>query len=893
VDLSNVSFKTCENGVHVSDFSTATINACAITGTKSTSLDVESRSTATLDMSPMSGNAIGLKAIMSTVTITDCSMSHALEFFLDQGALVEVYNTPHVKGSVQILDMASYLNVSWRVGIQVVWQNDLPVAGASMTFATLAGQQVYSGTTNESGTAGGKIWVKEYMAHLGTVFKYTPHRITVSKGRATAMDLFFIDKTNDLLFRLVDNIPPGLSVSYPFDGQNLNIGLVSITGTASDAESGLANGGSIELNIDNKGWVPVQVDPVTDIWSYTKPLGDGLHVARIKADDIAGNVARASLQFTVDTQGPVLQVFNPTEGCYTNQRTQAVNGITEEGTIVTVNGISVTLARRYFSSQISLEDGPNTITVVASDASGNARTVLVHVTLDTQAPVLEITGPLDGSYTNQDPVSVIGLTEPTAIVRVNGVRAPLDNNRFEALVGLSEGTNTVTVSSTDLAGNVARRTLVVYLDTAAPSLTVFTPRDGLWTNQSRVMVTGATEQGASVTINGQNTNVVSTLFSGYVSLLEGSNQITIVAKDLAQNVLSWSRVVYLDTRAPDLVLTTPADRSNLATRVVPVVGSVDWGAEVLVNGQPVTVVDFMFTTTVQFTQDGAQTLEVQARDRAGNTAIETRALNIDTSNPTVTLSYPLDGIKIKQRMVTVYGQTEAFATIVVNTETVLVVGRDGLFSVPITLEDGENRITVRSTDAAGNTVTEAITVTHPVAKVAPKEDLSWALNLTGLLIGMGITLPAMTYALTEARRRRRAGVLSELEEAESARKAKEAEEARLASLPTVEKMGKRKARVAEPPKEPESPAPPAVLTEAPKAEAAAPDLAKAGLKDKSGTTEVSPDEIDQATRMKARSEGPSEEKKPIKAEEPESSLKDKGGEAEGAAGDTEIQSKKK
>jgi hypothetical protein len=79
-----------------------------------------------------------------------------------------------------------------------------------------------------------------------------------------------------------------------------------------------------------------------------------------------------------------------------------------------------------------------------------------------------------------------------------------------------------------------------------------------------------------------------------------------------------------------------------------------------------------------------------------------------------------------------------------------------------------------------------------------------------------------------------------------------------------------------------------VLPEAPSAESAAPEAAKTGLKDKSGTTEASPDEIDQETRMKAKTEAPAGEKTPENAEQAESSLKDKGGESEGAAGDTEI-----
>jgi hypothetical protein len=880
IDMANITMKTCDNGVHASDFTTAVINNCSIAGTKASSVVAEGRSTVTIDNVPMNGNGLGLRALMSTVTIRDCTMSHGMEFYLDQGALVEVMNTPHTKGSVQIMDMASYLNVSWRISIVVVWQNELPVAGASLRFATLAGAEVFSVVTNESGTTPEKLWIKEYMAHLGTVIKYTPHRITATKGRATSTDLFFIDKSVELVFRLVDTVPPALFVKSPMDGQNLNMSMVKIEGTASDPESGLTEGGSIFINIDNRGWVTVPVDQY-DMWSYTQPMGDGLHVVRLRADDVAGNVARDTLSFTVDTQGPVLYVFNPKEGSSTNQRTILVSGITEETAIVTVNGISAPLTKRSFSLRLSLEDGPNTINVVASDPSGNTRMLNVHVTLDTQPPLLEVSSPLNGAYTNQDPVSVLGLTEPTAVVKVNGVLAPLSENRFETLVGLSEGVNTITVTSTDLAGNEARKVVTLHLDSSAPALTVFTPRDALWTNQSRVLVTGATEDGATVSINGQVTNVVATLFSGYVNLLEGPNLMTIVAKDQAMNTLALTRIVYLDTRAPDLLLTTPADRSNLASRVVPVLGSVDWGAEVTVNGEPVDVKDFLFSTTVLFPQDGKQTLEVVARDRAGNSAVLTRTLNIDTSVPVLAISYPVDGMSTKQRMVTVIGQTEPYATVVVNTETVVVVGRDGLFSVAVMLEDGENRITVTAMDASGNRATASVTATKPVVKAAAKEDLTWALNLTGLLMGMGITLPVVTYVLTQARRRRQAGVLAEVEAAEAARRERAADEARLASLPKVERVGKKREKPVEAPREEKAPE---VLPEAPKAEAAAPEAAKTGLRDKSGATEVSPDEIDQETRMKAQS---SAEEPKAKGAEAESSLKDKGGEAEGEAGETE------
>ena len=880
----NSTIINCDYGATITDYGILTMADTKITGVIRSGLDIEQLSKATLNRCTISGNGRGIMSIKSVVNIYDSTMSDGTEFYIDKAASINVFNTPHVKNAVIILDAPSYLNVSWPVAMTITWQNGIPVENALLEILTIAGVPVFSDYTIADGTLGGSIWVKEYMAHSNVVTKFTPHRVVASKGRASSMELMMIDKPIDITFQLVDSIPPNLVVKYPFDGQLLNTSLVTFRGSAEDPEAGLTNDGTIEINIDNLGWAPVQVSSLDGSWSYAKPLGDGLHVVRVKAEDLVGNIARTALSVSVDTSAPALNVFSPTEGCYTNQRTITVTGITEESAFVTVNGINVPMQKRYFSTQISLEDGPNTISVVASDGSGNARIVLIHLTLDTQPPLLDIKSPKPGDYTNQDPISIIGSSEPTAIVKVNGVRAQLVNSSFEALVGMSEGANTVTISAVDLAGNINTRTFTVYLDTAAPDLTVFTPRDGLWTNLSKVLVTGATEQGATITINGQNTNVISTVFSGYVTLIEGPNRVDIVAKDLAGNLRTETRTVLLDTRMPDLVVTAPSDRLVSSTSVIPVLGSVDWGAEVRVNGEMFQVTDFVFSTTIAFPEDGTHVIEISARDQAGNTAIITRTVSVDTRIPAITMSYPLEGMKVKQRMITVSGQTEPFATVIVNTETMLVVGRDGLFSVPVLLEDGENRITVQSTDAAGNSQTAAINVIKPKAAEVVKQDLSWALNLTGLLLGIGIALPIATWLLTDSWSRRRYKVLAEIETAQGERQAREAEAARMATLPRVEKMGRKKPRTPEPPPEPK--AEPPAMKPAPAAEAAAPEVAKTGLKDKSGATEVSPDETDQTTKMDAKS-APADEKKP-ETPQSDAGLKDKGEEAEGEAGETEL-----
>ncbi|MEM3043237.1 MAG: hypothetical protein QXD84_06815, partial [Thermoplasmata archaeon] len=315
-------------------------------------------------------------------------------------------------------------------------------------------------------------------------------------------------------------------------------------------------------------------------------------------------------------------------------------------------------------------------------------------------------------------------------------------------------------------------------------------------------------------------------------------------------------------------------------RVVTVVGSVDFGAEVRINGELVQVVDFVFTQTLAFPEDGTQRIVVSATDQAGNTVVLTRTVSLDTTTPTIVLTFPDEGLKAKQRLITVTGQTEPFARVLINTETVVLVGRDGLFAIPVVLEDGENRITVKSTDAAGNTVTESRVVLKEKPPVVVKEDTSWMLNLAGLMIGIGLALPLVTYIVTASWSQRRKRVLAEIEAAEAERREREAQEARRATMPKVERVMKKRPK--EPPKPPEAPPP----------EAPEPQPAKTGLKDKSGVGEAKPEDIDQATSL-APVAAPEQAGKPEAPAPPaEAGLKDKELEAEGEAGDTLVERNK-
>ena len=171
---------------------------------------------------------------------------------------------------------------------------------------------------------------------------------------------------------------------------------------------------------------------------------------------------------------------------------------------------------------IALTNGLNTITVHAFDLAGNEATSNVDVTVDysgdTTAPMIQLVWPtngtliIGGSFTLQAQVDDATATLTASIVdtneNTNVVSGMLERNGavwFDG-VPLSGGTNTVTVTATDAAGNVSVTNFnVVGSDT---SLVVdLLTSDQL--NQSSVTVTGAVGDPADdcVWVNGVQASV--------------------------------------------------------------------------------------------------------------------------------------------------------------------------------------------------------------------------------------------------------------------------------------------------------------------------------------------------------------------------------------------------
>jgi flagellin-like hook-associated protein FlgL len=84
-----------------------------------------------------------------------------------------------------------------------------------------------------------------------------------------------------------------------------------------------------------------------------------------------------------DVTAPSLELSSPSDGMTTEASVVTVSGTTEPGAILVVNGVTAAVGDDgSFSCEIALVEGDNTITVTATDASGNSATVSREVTYD-------------------------------------------------------------------------------------------------------------------------------------------------------------------------------------------------------------------------------------------------------------------------------------------------------------------------------------------------------------------------------------------------------------------------------------------------------------------------------------------------------------------------------
>jgi hypothetical protein len=141
----------------------------------------------------------------------------------------------------------------------------------------------------------------------------------------------------------------------------------------------------------------------------------------------------------------------------------------DDGSVITAAEIKMPKTAGFDVAQIPLSSGKNLIeaAVVINGVEGT-RSAPITVVRDTSAPVLTITAPTPGEIMNGDSVTVTGKTDKDIDVQVrNETTGTIESGRttkkgaFAIDITLRNGTNVLTITATDGAGNQTSKSVEI------------------------------------------------------------------------------------------------------------------------------------------------------------------------------------------------------------------------------------------------------------------------------------------------------------------------------------------------------------------------------------------------------------------------------------------------
>lgn len=259
-----------------------------------------------------------------------------------------------------------------------------------------------NGTNHTIPLSSGTTYQKTITAPASSSYSQTDHvypmtlTVTDAAGNVTTVDKNDETFGDSMKLRVKEKVAPVISVTSPSANAYLTNSSVSVSVNVTDTGSGV---NTVTAKLDGTA-ISLTKTAITNGYkcTYTGTLDDAVHTLVITATDFDGNTASKTVNFTVDTVPPTLNVSSPSETLITNQQTCAVTGITNDATSglasvnITLNGTdqgTVTVGSDgAFTKSVTLAKGENTIIVTAKDKAGKSSTVSRSVTYDPDAPVI-------------------------------------------------------------------------------------------------------------------------------------------------------------------------------------------------------------------------------------------------------------------------------------------------------------------------------------------------------------------------------------------------------------------------------------------------------------------------------------------------------------------------
>ena len=285
---------------------------------------------------------------------------------------------------------------------------------------------------------------------------------------------------------IVDVTTPTISNISPTNGTYINILDPTISFIVEEQ-----NIQAVNISIDRQENITLTSN--TDKYSYTPQddLAKGKHLVEIFVTDKAGHKNSTYINFTIDTEKPMITNVLPANNSIFNTENIKVtfNASDEDlkSVKISIDGEeNITLRNKYGKQNYtyeasSLTDGSHSFTIYAIDYAGNENNKTRHFKVDTTPPTISSISPKNNSVTDSRKPVISFEVQDQNLHQVNlsadgkeNVNLTKERNTYTYQINtsLDDGTYNFTIYTSDLAGNNKSIQVIFIVHITKPSTVV-------------------------------------------------------------------------------------------------------------------------------------------------------------------------------------------------------------------------------------------------------------------------------------------------------------------------------------------------------------------------------------------------------------------------------------
>ena len=415
----------------------------------------------------------------------------------------------------------------------------------------------------------------------------------------------------------------------------------------------------------------------------------------------------------------------------------------------------------------NLSTGEHLITATATDSAGDEAIASITVTISNSPPTVIITSPADNSTSAYGSIFAFLANATDSEDSVLTGQSVIWESDRDGFLGfgtsftnddLSIGSHTITVTATDSVGATDTDQITVTIQNDAPKVLITSPANNSEIGEGQIVafLANATDPEDNV-LTGQSVVWQSDRdgFLGFgasftkSNLSVGTHVITVTATDSTGIETNASITITVGNALPEVVITAPADNSNIPYGTVTVfLVTVTDHEDTILTGQSIAwqsdrdgFLGYGTSLTNSTLSVGTHIITVTATDSADQQSNASITITVGNASPTILIRLPVENSSYN------YGTNISFLARITDREDgdlsgesiVWISDRDGFFAYGSSFSTGElsvgtHVITITATDSGGAVTSTTLTLTvkdgspEEIEIIAPLDGDTFFLN---------------------------------------------------------------------------------------------------------------------------------------------------------------------